>query len=622
MANRLGKLPILVYTPAVPAVPGRAAYCVSVPKYGNASGLSTSGSRSGSYAPSGQIPAGWDGVQDPNGYGTSYSPIRPVSHYTTECYPAIASKAGIPARVDSQDNISWNAGARTINPVPEVGFFRATLPPAPLGVQLGFSRRQFDHTYSSMSHSVVVRLTSMTIVERGLVVYGPESIAAEATIEVRRVNGVVSYVVNDEVVYTSTEIITGELYGAAMLYSTADYVDSPVLGSLGAAADMLLELPAIVSAISTEEGYTSVDVSLPGMTVLAEGKVITGIVNAEFELPNLVAAIATVESGYSFALLALPQPSFRASGGLLEVLPNNVIALLPKPIVSIVGIAGVSIEFSAVLPLDFVAGTQSYNRVQKDLELRLVAAIGQPYLPADESDGSDAAYVDEFSVIEAAMILIAIDELGVASSQGSLTIVLELATIEALMYADNADFGSLIELITQEGIAVVSRTAAARQQALQYAVNYLSGALSTYENFDFDGFANTGHATYAWKSDGLYRIRPGDDNGNPITSLVNFGVSDFSDSHLKRLTDAFVGVRTDGECYIRVVTDQGTEQVYALSGFTNEKRATLASGVASRFWDVTLELVDASYATLDSVEYQIGVSQRRSNNRGGRSWPA
>ncbi len=615
MANRLQKTPRLVYVPAVPAVPTRPAYCITRQVTGSSSGLNFSGASSGGYQPTGQIPDGWSGISDPNGYGTSYSPFKPVTRTERVCYPAVPGRAAVPARMDQFDSIGWNGGGRSISPVPNEGYFRCTLPPSPIGVQVGLSGRTFQHVYSGMRHSIVARREEYSIVEFGATVFGPAALPAGAVVEIRRSLGVVTYLINDEPVYQSAVLSSGEAYGGVVLYSVVDYVDSPQIGSTIPAIEFSASLPAMVAAISDVDDVSWMQGRLPALQFSAQLDRVRGVIEFSAQLPAMVAAISDVPD-VAWMKGELPALRFQASMGPIEEIPSSMVAVLPPPIFTAKLQTGNDIQFSATLPAMISAiGEVPFNRVDTIIPLRLVANIGEPYMPEGESDGSDAMFVNEEAVLETALIMIAMESIGVASAEATLTMVLELASVDSVGIADQASIGWIIEMLAHENVAVFSKAESAKQQALQYAVNYMTGALTTYRDFDFLGFTFDDGQAYAWRKDGLYRL--GVETGEVINALVDFGASDYGDAHQKRMAMAFVGVRTDGECYLRLCTDDGPERIYKLVGGSPQSRAVLAKGVSGRTWNVRLELTDASYASVDNIELEVGVSQRRGYGRRG-----
>lgn len=617
MANRLQKTPRLVYVPAVQAVPARAPYCITRQVTGNSSGWFFFGDTSDAdaYQPIGEIPEGWSGVKL-DGYGTSYSSLRPVTRTEQVCYPGVIGSPAVAARMDQLDHVGWNAGGRSVDQVPNDGYFQCTLPSSPVGVQVGLCGRALQYNYADMQHSLVARRGAFSIVEAGFTVFGPGVLPAAARVEIRRVSGVVTYWVNGVQVYESAVPSSGEAYAGVLLYSVGDFVDSPGIESTIAPVSFAAQLPALVAAISDVGGQNFMLGRLPAIHLNAQLDPVIGVVSFAAQLPRLVAAISDV-GGINRMLGALPPLTLTATLGPAEEMPNSMIAILPPPILSTVGLAGQSISFSAQLPSMIAAiADVPFNRVVATMPTRLMANIVEPYMPVGDTDGSDAMFVDETAVLETALLLIAMDSLEASSTQAVLTLILELSGFDSLGVSSDASIGWVVEMLALEQVAIVSRAGAARQQALQYAVNFMTGALTTYRDFDFLGFTyDDGHA-YAWRTDGLYRLGVEGNGSEVVNALVDFGASDYGDAHKKRMAMAFIGVRTDGDCYLRLCADSGTEQVYRLIGTEPQKRAALAKGVDGRTWNVRLELTDATYASVDNIELEIGVSQRRGYGRG------
>lgn len=161
-----------------------------------------------------------------------------------------------------------------------------------------------------------------------------------------------------------------------------------------------------------------------------------------------------------------------------------------------------------------------------------------------------------------------------------------------------------------EGLRVSDAADFGRRDPLQYAVNVATGALTSYQGFDFSSFARIGGQLYGAKADGIYLIAGEGDDGAPISAWIDFGDDDMDESYVKQIDVAWLGLGTDAQCFLRVTADSGRERIYRVQG-ASTRRAKLKSGVRGRTWRVVLELVDASYAKLDFVELNVGLTQRR-----------
>lgn len=621
MANRLSKLQPLTYVPAVHAVTAKAAYCEGGTSQRSYSGFGVIGGGGSAIQPNGEdtvltadtealLNSGYSAVKIPD----NYSPYAPTAVPSKVCYPAVPAQAAVPARYDYVGNFGWNAGGRSVAQVPPSGYFRGTLPVSPVGVQVGLCGRSFSHTYSEMQHSIVVRRNELTIVELGSTVFGPVAAPASTVVEIKRENGIVTYSANEVVVYTSTVPSAGERYAGTVIYSPGDYLDSPLIGSVIAPVNFSANQPRFATAIADVSDYNIVVSGIPGLNLTAQLDLVPGVIRFATDLPAMVSAIST-EAQANWMRGELQPSSLNATLSQVEELPDGFIAVIPPILMTTRGIAGQAVSFSAELPFAFAASDiASYNRMNAYFPLRITTKTQIPYFPADVAEGSDAILSHDTHTLETALLLLAYDSLDISGS-AELVIVIELSGLDNLSLNESTSIGSVVEMLAMEQVAIVSKTSSAQQQALQYAVNYITGALTTYQGFDFSGFTYHEGLAYAWRPDGLYSIGEGDDNGSTIQALVDFGTTDYGDSRLKRTESAYLGVRTDGECYLKVCADDGAERVYKLVGDGNERRSILAKGVTSRFWSVRVEITDASFATVDNLEVRIGLSQRRTISR-------
>lgn len=617
MTSRLQKLQTLVYVPAVTTIAAQAAYCITEAREQSYSGLLWGQP----YAPPVQplrniFPPAGSGVYlgATGNYGAygSYRPYAPAQVPVKTCYPAIPGRAGSQASISYVDNFGWSSGGRSIAPVPDAGYFTATLPPSPLGVQLGFIGAAPAYYFSEMVHSLVVRHDELTVVERGSVVAGPFTVPPSVVAKIQREAGVVTYWADGEMLYTSAEGSAGELYGGALLYSTIDYVDSPNISEVTQSSASLVA-PSLVSAIGETAGNFA-RLTLPRLHLSAELMAVQGLIKCGVELQGLTLAVSEMAET-QWAIMNIPALALRAELVNAEIVPDNFIGLTAPLTLTASLRDGGAIYFSADIRLALVV-SESSDFIKLDTRLPIVPSLLslEPYLPADTADGSDAAVLADWGSLESALLLIAMDSVELGDT-ASLVMVLELVGMDSLSIEESASFGSIINLLAMEQVAVMSHASTARKQAIQYAVNYITGALTTYSEFDFTGFTHSAGRAFAWNADGLYRLGTDRNNSEVIRALVDFGATDYGDSHIKRTDTAFVGVRTDGACYLRMIADDEVERIYSLVGGGNQKRASLAKGVSSRYWNVRLELTDASFATIDSVELEVGVSQRRSFNR-------
>ena len=196
-----------------------------------------------------------------------------------------------------------------------------------------------------------------------------------------------------------------------------------------------------------------------------------------------------------------------------------------------------------------------------------------------------------------------------SESEGSVFIV---ASTESFLVLVDGLGASVIVVAGMSGTINLSGAAGAESlELLQYATNLVSGAVTRYSGFDFDGFCRVGMDTYGFKHDGLYRIDGASDSGLPINALIEFQADDFGSPQGKRAGNIFLGLDTDGNVLVRTIEDSGREMNYRAYQRRSEFRADMARGRASRFWSLRLEISDSSHAQLDNIEWVVSTNGRR-----------
>lgn len=586
MAFRLVRSPTTVVyqgTPAVPAAPARVTWGPPLPisgvAYVDSDVMLVSGTDLG---------------------GGLY--LNPVVRFLTSV-PAAPYLPATGVSVVVQGAKGWDGGGQTYGSIMANGMFSFRLV-APVAAMAGLSAVP-AYGFSSIDYAWYLHEGTLEILEHGKVAYTfgtgiPEFVTSQWIFSIRRSGSKILYLFNDNLAYVSEVLSVGALIGVAMPYSVTDSIDEPVFGDWS-------EIGAQLPPIKCRMGDIGPQVSTV-IPALSGAMVSTATAKMAAKLPALTAGIGT-----DYGRLKSRIPGLAAamrSEPTFEL--NSMLVAMPGVISGMVGLSGAGGAISAEAPpLRARLSSGSYAGINSALQLSVSSIMREQALPIEH----DAILLGDHYRLEAPMLMLSFDSIGV-SDQSSVTIVLELRTSDSIAISGAASFGSIIELIANEQLIVNSGiNTVARKEALQYSVNVATGALATYQGFDFDGFLAVGLESFGWRPDGLYRMRKGDDAGESIRGTVDFGASDLRDSHSKRCAQAWVGVRTDGQVFLRVIADNGEERVYRASGDGNIRRYTMAKGVAGRNWKFGLEVVDASFAEIDSLELAVGVMQRKLNGR-------
>ena len=504
----------------------------------------------------------------------------------------------------------WDGGGRTVKKVRAGDRF--TFKFKGLGIIAGLARPGASYSFSTARHAWYRNGERLELIENGRVVmvFAPNipDFAFESwTFGVERIAGLIRYFfipaegAPANIVYASQDV-GGDLVGIAMPYTVGDYVD-PVGVSGEGIGTLYGDIPAVVGRMSSG-GYAGMAGTVPAIT----GRLVSDLVaKVDSSVPAVAgrmgqwSAIAGTVHGVSGQMRSEP-----------VLVVNSIYSVVGGVLGGMSGVAGSVGRVADGIPA--VLG-----RLEQIPHGRIRADVGYP-VTGRMSDYVPDASINAISVgvrtsLENPLLLISVDGVGVGCS-ASITIIIDLVTADGLQLSDSTSIGSLVELITREGLYVNDGgSSLARREALQYAINLATGAPSVYQGFDFQGFVSIDGVSYGWRQDGLYRIGVSGDDAETIRAMVDFGISDYGTAQSKRLATAWLGLRTDGQAYLRMRADDGAEHVYRAIQSHDTHRAVLAKGVTGRQWSVVLEIEDASFASMDSMEIEVAVSQRRFGSR-------
>jgi len=500
----------------------------------------------------------------------------------------------------------WDGGARSIESQTGDLKFTFYVPRSPLGVVCGLSNgakvRSFDHVaYGFLAQ----KDQPLRILERGRVVVALPAVdvAARPKLSVVRVGDTITYEVDGEVAYTSAVKTRDVLYAEATLYNIVDFVEDPVFAPLAngsvrgrvpppvgtihqvgyAGVGGLIPLP-VLSALSTERYGVSGRVPTPTPTVFDAAYAVLG-----GAVPTPALAVAGLGELVGVAGGGGRTPSVSVAMRVLEGHLATVEAQAPAPL-GLISSGPLAAVYGFVPPPDSMGS---------------FAIIDTPTSVA----ASDPVVIGDYAIIDYPLMIATLDGVGVVSTL-ELTLVAQASVMDALNIGDSVAMSGSLFASLFESLHIVTDIGSARRTGTEYAVNIVSGALSEYQGFGFTQYARVGQQLWGCRPDGLYRL--GGDVA--MDALVDFGTIDLGNQNLKRLSTAFIGVRTDGQVFLRVTTD-GVERVYSAVGRDDMRKVQLARGVSARNWSMQLQVTDASYASLDSVEFEIGISQRKTGGR-------
>lgn len=155
-----------------------------------------------------------------------------------------------------------------------------------------------------------------------------------------------------------------------------------------------------------------------------------------------------------------------------------------------------------------------------------------------------------------------------------------LSTVLATLY-----LSSLLTNVTPNTITLLSG-------AETWVLNMENSASSQYDDFGFNSFSHdTVNQRYlACSEDGIYSLSGTTDNGVPIDSLIEFGTSNFGSQQLKNISNAWLGLSTTGQVYLKVQADNNTVTYEAKAYNSNleNQRVDIGKGLRGAYWKFSI----------------------------------
>lgn len=297
--------------------------------------------------------------------------------------------------------------------------------------------------------------------------------------------------------------------------------------------------------------------------------------------------------------------------GVLEQLARGI----PVSLTSGVGLGLAQVVTQAVRIVDtlglarMVTPATRYGLSLAD-QLRIASSLGN-FFGADIVDGVDLSEVlDTLRRTSDALVDSVLTE-----------DILEETFIMRVSVTDGVtvEFDQLVEMIysgeLSEDIEITAAYAAPDGNFVTWAINTRTGAVTEYDNYNFNSYAMLDGKFIAASSDpvtgGIYELLGDDDNGAAIVARIKGGLLQFGGPRLSRLSTAYIATRGAEDFVLKIVDGDGAIYNYAVT--TRSMRATkvhMGKGQRSRYFSFELISTGADF-DLDTLEFVPIVVQRR-----------
>lgn len=144
-----------------------------------------------------------------------------------------------------------------------------------------------------------------------------------------------------------------------------------------------------------------------------------------------------------------------------------------------------------------------------------------------------------------------------------------------------------------------------------WAVNTRTGAVTEYQNFVFNSFAQNGHKYLGAADSGLYELDGADDDGTDVIAHIKSGYAQFGGSKYSSFKAAYLGMRGDGNIVLKLDTGDGKSYTYqTVIQDMQSTKVRLGKGLRARYFSFELISTGPDF-DLDTIEFIPLVAQRR-----------
>ncbi|MBF0339455.1 MAG: hypothetical protein HQL95_00650 [Magnetococcales bacterium] len=193
---------------------------------------------------------------------------------------------------------------------------------------------------------------------------------------------------------------------------------------------------------------------------------------------------------------------------------------------------------------------------------------------------------------------------------------LQIALQDEFRFQDTVSPGAVFKELMADGVKIFL-TFSHDDDAVYsgFVLNTKNLAVSEYANFRFNSITTWNGLVCMANSSGIFFMSDNnDDDGLKIQSMIRTGLMDFGSDHLKRIQEAFIGIRGNGQMILKTITGDAKENWYdlrVLRSNPGKNRIKLGRGVSSLFWQ--FELQNTGGETFEMKEltlYPVALSRR------------
>jgi hypothetical protein len=151
---------------------------------------------------------------------------------------------------------------------------------------------------------------------------------------------------------------------------------------------------------------------------------------------------------------------------------------------------------------------------------------------------------------------------------------------------------------------------------MTHVTNPLSFAISEFDGYAFNAMAKIGDKLFGTSPTGLYQLDIGGlDGAAQIDAVIATGETDFGSPHQKRVSDFYIGMRSDDVLEVTADVDEAASGTYPLDplgiGTIKQRRAHIGKGLKGKYWKFTVANTGGCDFDIDSLDIAAVVVARR-----------
>lgn len=521
-------------------------------------------------------------------------PARP---YT----PAREAVPERPAQFLSDYQLGWNGRATSIKRMIGNGYFKFKAPIGNIGAVVGLSIAPQDTGFSDILNGFYLAGGVARVYEAGVQVEYIGGYVGTDVFKIQRAGSNINYLINSTLVHQSAAR-PDPMFLTASLYSGGDSVE---------AADFVGETRFVGSMLAADGHWG--DTAYTAMVASGSFLPMTGIwgINSRFE-GSMRPATAMWSDHVTARFEGVMQPVTGFFEGI-EAPPyaifNGVSSFMASALNILVGQV-ITCDGSMLEPVGLF-----YDRKFGDFQGSMRPAQGywDSLMPAGE--------VLVFSGVNASGLVQPQVEIFVVMNSHAdvlgMIVTTSLMGASMLSYAE-ADAGMVVQQTIEALLASTARLHSLQfddvGDVVTWALNAATAGTTRYENYNFNSFAKVNGKFYGMKASGLYELAGPTDAGAPVRARVNLGNNSFGTSLQKSMSEAYVGVASDGAIVVKVVANDETYLYTARSSsdVMKTQRVEFGRGFKATFFELEIQNSPAGGAfDLASIEFTPVPLKRR-----------